>query len=223
MFLSNPAISFLAGIFVLVSTAGCGFLQSDENTAAPVADGPKSRIPFKTKEPEAFQCEIVETAGEAVRRKQLAKKGIWRRIDFDLGEKHHRAVLETDKTYLIDFGRGVYAEKPATADAESRFSELTHELLNIGRLAEFDESGREGNIVRYLVRPADGDASEFVVHYDEAIGMPVKQEFFSLQNGERTLQSTVELINFRNEPDATLFSIPAGFQKVSMTELLKNS
>jgi hypothetical protein len=221
MFLSNPAKSFLASLFILISTAGCGFVGSEENDSAPVVDGPKSKIPFRTKEPESFQCEIVETAGDSVRRIRLAKKGTWRRIDFDPGEKTHRAVLQTDKEYVIEFARGAYAE--SAAGSGGQFSELTHELLNNLRHAEFEESAREGSIIRYTVRPADSEASEIVVHYDESIGMPVKQEFFSTAGEARTLQFLVELINFRTEPDADAFAVPAVFRKLSMAELLARS
>jgi len=220
MFLSNPAKSFLAGLFILMSSAGCGLLRSDENTSSPVVDEPKRKIPFSTKEPENFQCDIVETAGENGRRKRLAKKGTWRRIDFDPGEKTHRAVLQTDKSYVIDFGRRVFAENASPSGAAPQFSELTHELLNIGGRSEFEEAGREGVVVRYIVRPADGVRSEIVVHYDESISMPVKQDFFTLEGAERILQLTVEIVNFKTDPDADAFSIPGGFRKVSMNELL---
>ncbi len=218
MFLSNPAKSFLASLCILMSTAGCGFLKTNENRAATNVEEPKSRFPFKTKEPENFQCEIVETAGEHVRRKRLAKKGTWRRVDFDPGEKTHRAVLQTDKEYVIDVGRGRYAE--SAPGSGGQFSDLTHELLNTYRHAAFEETAREGTIIRYTVRPADSTSSEIVVHYDDSIGLPVKQEFFSTTGGERTLQFTFEIVNFKSEPDADVFSIPPGFRKVSMAQLL---
>ena len=196
-------------------------MGSDENDSAPAVDGPKSKFPFRTKEPESFQCEIVETAGESVRRKRLAKKGTWRRIDFDPGEKTHHAVLQTDKEYVIDVARGAYAE--SAAGSGGQFSELTNELLNNFRHADFEETAREGNIIRYTVRPVDSEASEIVVHYDESIGMPVKQEVFSTAGEARTLQFLVELINFRSEPEADAFAIPAFFRKLSMAELLARS
>lgn len=219
MFLSNPAKSFLAGIFILFSTIGCGLLRSNQNTATPQIEEPKNRIPFKTKEPESFQCEIAETAGESVRRKRLAKKGDWRRVDFDIGEKNHSALLQTDKEYILDIGRGAYAEV-ASGGTGGQFTEVTQELLNTGGHVEFEEAGREGSVIRYTVRPADSGSSEIIVHYDESIALAVKQEFFSIENGERKLRFTVELIGFKSEPDAEVFSIPAGFRKVSIDEIL---
>lgn len=220
MFLSNPAKSFLASALILFSTTGCGIFRSNQNTSAPQVEEPKKRVPFETKEPENFQCEIVETAGDIVRRKRLARKGTWRRVDLDLGEKNQRALLQIDREYILDTGRGVYAEA-AAGSANGQFSELTQELLNIGHHAEFQEAGREGNIVRYTVRPANGDSSEIIVHYDASIGLPVKQEFFSIEAGERTLKFMVEMIDLKAEPDADIFSIPAGFRKIAMEELLR--
>ena len=220
MFLSNPAKSFLMSVSIVILT-GCGFVGTGDNAANPAANEPKSSIPFKTREPENFQCEIIEKAGETVRRKRLAKKGAWRRIDLDPGEIGHRVVLQIDREYVIDMGRGVYAESASGAGGE--FGELTHELLNTFHRAEFEETARDGNLVLYRVRPADSDASETVVHYDETVGMPVKQEFFSVTGSERTLQYTIELANFHTEPDAGLFALPAGLRKVTLSEFTASS
>lgn len=220
MFLSNPAKSFLASFLILLSVAGCGWLKTGENTAGPTVPEPKSRLPFKTKEPENFQCEIVETAGGVQRRMRLARKGNWRRIDYDLGEKNQKAVLKTDKEYLIDLGRNSYAEKPVLAGntAAPQFSDLTHELLTAGQRVEFEELDREGSIVKYKALDDNAETGEIIIHYDENIGMPVKQEFFTINGGERVLEFSIELVNFKTEPDKDLFTIPTGYSRVSTDE-----
>ncbi len=221
MFLSNPAKSFLASILLLFLVAGCGFLQTNENKTLPLVPEPKSRFPFTTKEPENFQCEMVVTAGNLIRRTLMAKKGSSRRIDFDPGEKNQRAVLQTEKGYVIAFDKKIYAEKaastgPITADAQ--FSELTSELLNRGEHAEFEEIGREGAVVKYKVRLEGGEANEILVYFDEVIGLPVKQEFFTVNGSEKVLQYSVEILNFQADVDESVFAIPAGFRKVSVSE-----
>lgn len=181
----------------------------------------KSRFPFATKEPENFQCEILVNAGEVTRRTLLAKKGERRRVDFDPDEKNHRIVLQTDKEYLIAFDQKIYAEKGAKTGpvpADAQFSELTSELLNRGEHAEFEEIGREQSIVKYKVRLDGGEANEIMIYFDEAIGMPVKQEFFAVAGAEKTLQYSVEIVNFDADVDESLFAIPAGFRKVSLSE-----
>jgi hypothetical protein len=221
MFLSNPAKSFLASILLLFLVAGCGFLQTNENKTVPLVPEPKSRFPFATKEPENFQCEMVVTAGNLTRRTLMARKGSSRRVDFDPGEKNQRAVLHTDKEYLLAFDKKIYAEKtvptgPISADAQ--FSELTSELLNRGEHAEFEEIGREGTVVKYNVRLEGGGMNEIIVYFDEAIGLPVKQEFFTVNGTEKLLQYSVEIVNFQTDVDENVFAIPAGFRKVTLGE-----
>lgn len=224
MFLSNPAKSFLACFSILLTVTGCGWLRGGENANAPMVPEPKSKLPFRTKEPENFQCEIVETAGQTVRKKRLAKKGTWRRIDFDFGEKGGRSILRTDAEYLIDGARGVYAERTSTTgDAEPQFSDLTHELLTAGPHSEFERIGSEGGVTKFRVHAGDGDTTdEIVTYYDESIELPVKQEFFSGAAGERRLEYTVEMVDFKAEPDAELFMLPAGFRKIVLADFYRN-
>ncbi len=218
--LSNPAKSFLAAFLILLATAGCGWIKSNVDNSVRTISEPKSRLPFKTKEPENFQCEIVETAGASIRRTRLAKKGNWRRTDYDLGEKGQRAVMRTDKEYVLDVGRNIYAERPALAGntGAPQFSELTHELLTTGHRGSFEEIGREGSIVKYKAVVNDNDASEVIVYFDETIGLPVKQEFFSISGDARVLEYTVEMINFKPDVDESLFSLPPESHKVLLSE-----
>ncbi len=217
MFLSNPARSVVAGPILLIITAGCGIFHTTDNSKTRSIEEPKRRIPFSTVEPENFQCEIVETAGPVVRRKRLAKMGLWRRVDLDYGEPGQRALLQTDKEYIIDVGGRRYAE--TETGQGGRFSDLTHELLSRGQYSEFEETKSDGNSVVYTVRPENGGSSEIVVHYDKLIGLPVKQEFYSLAGAERTLAFTIEIVNFVNQPSQDAFIIPEEFKKVPLEEL----
>lgn len=226
MFLSNPAKCFPAVLLVLVMVTGCGWLNSAENTAVPAIPEPKSRLPFKTKEPETFQCEIVQTAGGVIRRTRLARKGNWQRIDFDFGDAGQRSILRTDKEHLIDNARRVYTEKTPLAGntVEPPFSDLTHELLfaDASRV-NFEEIGSEGNIIKYRVSSEENNASESVIYFDPSIGLPVKQEFFSLNGEERSSQFLIEMVNFKTEPDADVFVLPTGFRKISTAEFLNTN
>ena len=220
MLLSNPAKSLLACILLLFPTAGCGLLPSASNSQAPLVPEIKSSLPFATREPENFQCDMVVTADGSTRRTMLARMGERRRTDFEAGEKQHRAVLSTDKEYLIAFDEKIYAERPPKAGAassEQQFTDLTLDLLNRGERAEFEEIGRENSVIMYRVILGDAYSNEIIVHFDEAIGLPVKQEFFALNGDEKTLQYSVELLNFRTDVDEGLFVIPAGFRRVSLS------
>ncbi|NOT47387.1 MAG: hypothetical protein HOP17_06515 [Acidobacteria bacterium] len=221
MFLSNPAKSFLAVFLIIMAATGCGWLNPAENTAAPAIPGPNSRFPFKTKEPENFQCEIVQTAGGSARRTRLARKANWLRIDFDFGEKHQRSVLRIDKEYLIDNERRVYAEKVPLAGniVEPQYSDLTHELLfaNAAR-SKFEEIGREGGLIKYRMIADENDASESILYYDPSIGLPVRHEFFSISGEERSLEFSVDVSGFATGIDDGLFAVPAGFRKISLAD-----
>lgn len=223
MFLSNPARNFLAASFIFILTAGCGWLPNSETTDVRSVAEPKSRYPFEAKEPENFQCEIVETAGATVRRVRVVRKGMRRRTDYDLGASTERTILRTDREYIIDRARGVYAEKPTPAGTpgEKRFTDLTHELLTGFKRSTFEEFGREGSLVKYKVVSEGSLNSETILYYDPAIGMPVKRESFSIQGAERRLQHTVELVNISLEPDERLFTLPPGLRKVSPADLNK--
>jgi hypothetical protein len=219
MFLSNPASYLIVLIAIFATFTGCGWLETSVNKPVPAVEAPKGKFPFKTREPENFQCDIIETAGSIVRRKRLAMKGLWNRLDLDPGTKEHRAILVTDKEYLIDFGRSIYAEKPEQTRQSGAFSELTRELLLKSPHTGFEEIGRDGDIIQFRARTDGSEKSEVVIHYDTAMELPVKQEFFSLSNGERSFAFSIEIVNFSLEPDPGLFELPAGFRKVGFEEL----
>lgn len=222
MFLSNPASKLILLIAILATFTGCGWLETNGNSRVPAVETPKGQFPFKTREPENFQCDIIETAGVVVRRKRLAMKGLWSRLDLDPGTKDHRAILVTDKEYLINFGQGIYAEKSEPSGPSGAFSELTRELLLKSPHTDFEEIGRDGSIIRFRARTDGSENSEAVIHYDTALELPVKHEFYSLYKGERTLAFLIEIVNFSLEPDPGLFAVPAGFRKVGYEELAGN-
>jgi len=57
--------------------------------------------------------------------------------------------------------------------------------------------------------------SEILIYIDPTVGIPVKQEFFSVHDEQKTLQYTVELQNIVLEVEDSLFEIPKDLQKVS--------
>lgn len=212
MFLSTPAKIFHAVWFLSVVFAGCGVWRGNENSAITFASPPKSEYPFPTNEPELFQADIVIRAGETERRMFIARIGEKRRIDYDVGTENHRAVLMTDKEYLLYFKRKVYTERPTSPDAASLFEPLTAHLLNTRGYADFEEIKRSGSMVEFRARLNESAASEVVISLDETIGLPMKQEFYSMDGGGRVLRYSVELQGFRTEVDPGLFQIPSGLR-----------
>lgn len=224
MFLSNPAKFFLASILLLFVLAGCRLWQNNQNTGVPPIAETKDEFPFSTKEPEIFQAEIIVTSGETERKTFIARNGERRRIDYNFGQENQHSVLQTDKEYVVSNRKKIYAEilprSPLSANQAPQ-NDLTSELLNRRDYAKFEKLGREGNLTRYRVRINESDASEILIYVDETIGIPVKQEFFSVNGEQKTLQYSVELKNFSLETGEELFAFPAGFRHVSVDEFYK--
>jgi hypothetical protein len=223
MFLSNPAKSFCALSLLLIVFAGCRFWQDNSNTnVRPVSN---SHFPFSTKEPENFQAEIVVISNGSERKMRLARKGEKRLTDYNFDDENQKSFLQADKDYLISNRKRIYSEvlpgQQATA-SETAQSDLTSQLLNLKNYATFEELGRENNLLKYRARLNESVATEIIVYVDEAVGIPVKQEFFSINGEQRILQYTVEMRNFKLEADENLFKIPTGFKKVTIEEFHKN-
>jgi hypothetical protein len=217
------------GVFavVLFISSACRFWQkpAGENPApAPyVAEELVSEIPFSTKDPEVFQAEIVTTAGGSEKVVFAARNGARRRFDFPHGASRI-SVIETDKNYLLVNSRKIYAENPAQTIATpgDEWSEmLTTEWLSARQSAKFFKLEAENNLTRYRVtfNEAGAAQSESLIYIDDAAGILVKQEFYSLADGQRTLTMTIELKNLKLEAADELFAVPKDFKKVSADEL----
>ncbi|MEJ7848162.1 MAG: hypothetical protein WKF92_08760 [Pyrinomonadaceae bacterium] len=218
MFLSNPAKSFLAGSLVLIISAGCGSGPDNQNTNVPIVPEIKSELPFSTKEPENFQCEMVVTAGETVRTTFIAKKGGKRRIDYNSGETNQRSFLQNDRDYIISYDKKIYAEiAPAqnSGAAEGPWDEFTSRLLNERSRAGIEEIGSEGSLKIYKIIIGESNLTEILIYIDPAIGIPARQEFFSVSGDRKTLQYSFEFKNLVLEVDDSLFEIPKNLRKVS--------
>jgi hypothetical protein len=81
--------------------------------------------------------------------------------------------------------------------------------------------GRENNITTYRVRFGDAASSDALIYINEDIGIPVKQEFYSINGDRRTLEYSVEFQDLQLTAEDDLFKIPDGFKKVSVQEFLQ--
>ncbi len=213
MFLSTPAKIFHAICFSSIIFAGCSVWRSSENSTAGFASEPKSEHPFSAREPEVFQAELVVRTGDVERRTFIARNGGMRRMDIDVGTDNHRAVLITDKEYLLFFKRMIFEERALSSSAVAVYEPLTAHMLNARDYSSFREVKRDGSVIKYSARVNDSENSEVLIYFDEKIGMPVKQEFFSIEGDKRTLQYAVELRDFRTDVDPELFKIPKNFRR----------
>ena len=212
MRLSTPVKICVATLCLSPIFAGCSLWRSNENTTSFTASQPRTELPFSTREPEVFQADVVVRTGDVERTISLARDGTKRRIDYDPDTDQHRALLVTDKEYTIDFrSKRLTASEPSPAGSAQ--NELLAHLLHVRNFTEFEEIGREGNAVQFRARINERKASEVIIFFDESIGLPVKQEFYSLESDQRLLRYTVELRNFKKKVDAGVFDVPVGFRR----------
>lgn len=213
MFLSTPAKIFSAICFLSLVFAGCSLWRSNENSAVTFASEPKSEFPFVAHEPDVFQAELVVRTGEIERRTLIARNGEMRRMDFDVGTDNRHAVLITDKEYLLYFKRMTFEERELSSNAAEQYEPLTAPMLNLRDYASFDEMGRDGSVVRFKARVNESRNSEVLIFFDESIGLPVREEFYSIEGDQRTLQYSVELRDFRRDVQPELFTVPPDFRR----------
>ena len=215
MFLSTPAKIFHAILLLPIVFAGCARQPNSETPVVTFASEAKSEIPFPVREPEVFQARIVVRTGEVERSTLVARSGSSRRIDFDIETENHRAVLITDKEYVLSFKRKTVEERPLTSDASAAYEPLAATILNLRDYPSFEEVRREGRVIEYRATINESSDSEVSIFFDGSIGMPVRQEFYSIEGDKRTLRYSVELLNFTTDVDPGVFEVPAGFKSVA--------
>ena len=96
---------------------------------------------------------------------------------------------------------------------------LTVEWLNIKSVSTFEELGTENGLKKFSAKLNESDASAALLWIDDASGLAVKQEYYSINGDQRDLLYSVELQDLRLEAGDELFTIPGGYRKVSMAEL----
>ncbi len=215
-------------LIVLSSALGCRFWQKGGNatpTPTPfITEELKSEIPFVSKEPDVFQAEIVTTANEIERATFMARNGVNRRIDYNFNSENQITNLQTDKSYLILPKRKIYAENPwseNTASVDDWTLFLTTEWLNTKTSAKFEKLETIENVTKYSVLLDEKKVSEIIIYFDESKKLIIKQEFYSIDGEQKTLNFTFELKNLKLQTDENLFIVPADFKKVSIEELRK--
>lgn len=226
MFSSNLNKIFFC--VVLLGSQSCGYWRGQTNaTPAPtpfVAEELKSGVPFSTKEPDVYQTEIVVTdASGSAEKTFAAKNGAKRLLILDFQGKTETALLQTDErqNLLIARGQKIYAEnnyETPIVNSEPLSDFLIIELINRTIDAKFETLGAENDLMKYRTSLDDAANSEMIIYVDETIGLPVKQEFYSVNGAEKTLSLTIELKDFSRQTDAALFEVPKDCRKVSPKE-----
>ncbi len=223
MFSSNSARIFF--VFALLFCQACGFWRGQNGaTTSPApfaAEEIKTAIPFSTKEPDVYQTEIVVSANGVEDVTFTARNETNRLTVYNFQTESETAVLKLgeNQTFLIAPQRKIYAlEEFGNDSVETANDFITAELLNRKKDAGFETLDAENNLARYRVSFDDARNSEIIVTVDEKIGLPVKQEFYSIGGANKILTAIVELKNFSLKTDAKFFEIPKDYRRVTAKE-----
>ncbi len=223
--ISSKSLKFLL-LFAFVFASSCRFWSDSSNSVPPTEPNKApeiiSEIPFPTKEPEIFQVEIViKNEGEEDRIFLARSQGRF----FSRSGEIATLQIETSQSFLINFGKKIYVENAAQTSAQSETSIetlnnfLTTEWLNQKNKAEFESLGTENGLSKYRVI---FEAAESLIFVDENYKMPVRQEFYSIEDETKTLVYAIELQNLKLVADEQFFAVPKDFRKVPMAEFRKN-
>lgn len=230
MFSGNTKKLLTAATLIPLFFSACYFRQKPE--AAPptptpfVVDETSSELPFSTKEPEIYQAEIITRIyanGEKTERKIFtARNGTRRLTIFNLGEKTEISALNYGNDLLLSAlpAEKIYTENNLAANASVNSSDdfLTTEWLNAKDDAAFEKLETENNLTKFRARLNDSENSETLIYFDENLKIPVRQEFYIIDNEQKTLEFSVEVNNFKTETDEKFFELPKDFRKVSAKE-----
>lgn len=211
-------------IFILCFSllSACSGPSGGNTNSASTGAQTSGEFPFEMSEPPTYQAKIVMTSGDVERSSFIARSGELRRTDHRLNTPLQLTVISGEREVIIFPALGIYAEREAGAAGQQLgMSEITSWLLSQRSFAEFENLGKEGELDKYSVRIDRGDASEVIVFYDPALKMPVRQEFYNVADGERTLQMKTELREVTLQVEPSLFALPPDLKQVAEPELYK--
>jgi outer membrane lipoprotein-sorting protein len=220
MRLSNLRKFFPVIGLVLLSLPACRFWQTADKPATLTGEA-ANELPFSTKIPGIFQTRVVVTAGTVTQKYFIAQAGDEWRIDYSAGEPDEVSIIYNGVEYYVSFPKKICAEKPLNQGETAAPDDVMSDLLYHAPTANFEKTGRENNITMYRVKFGDAASSEAFIYVNEDIGIPVKQEFYSINGDQRTLEYTVEFQDLKLTAEDDLFKIPDGFKKVPVQDFLQ--
>ncbi len=236
---------FIFLITTISLTSACSYCGKKEPAPGEALAPPATIVnvlPFSTKEPAAYQAELVisfpSQNGEGPVTEQkyfIARDGEIRRIDYELSEKDTLSVLEKPegKTLVLLPQKKCSVEETGQP-AGSQPGDSLRESLTTGWLAEkipsnFTALGKEevsGKLldkyrVRFEKRGSVESQSEALVWVDAELGMPVRTELYTVKNGQQSNKVITELRNLKLGVDPGVFDPPPGCQNIPAKEMQK--
>ena len=220
MFLSNPVKFFLSGGLFLFSFTGCGWWRSADNGGTAEVVETRNQFPFPSREPDIFQAEVIVSTGGIERKTFVAQNGQRRRVDYDVDGPRPRTILYGGGNFIVAHHEKIYAEMPRGGRAQAEDSPMAR-LANSRIYTTIAALGEEEGLARFVAKMDERASSEVLIFVDQALGMPVRQEFYSIEDGNRTLTYSVEFRNIKLEAEDALFEVPKNFRSVPYADFNK--
>lgn len=213
MLLSNARKYFLITCFCAIVSLACGGSASNNSQISPAAVETPSEFPFVIKEPAVYQVEIVAT-GDGVEKKWLvARDGERWQIDFPANNEPSRTRMRLDVVYSIDHKRKVYAVAETSGETVAG---LTDRFFKGNEYRKFEKLGGENGVTLYRIANK-GNLGEVVLSVDDSSGMVTREELVPAP-GSGVAPFVYEMRSFKTNVDDGLFTIPAGYKKVTLAE-----
>ncbi len=224
MQLSNLPKTLLILALTSVIFQACGGTKPADQASGPPADAQRTEPPYANAEPEKYQTEIVVTAGTLVEKFMAVRSGGKWRVDTAYGDPKQVTTLRTDKDYVISIATRSYSNYQSGHGYDERarmVEDITRGMINSRTNAVFEKLGSEGGVTKYRKWGEAGKDLVSIVSFDEKAGIPVKMEIFKNTPGTGPAAVTVQLVNFKAEPDETLLAIPKDFKEVPIEDMKK--
>lgn len=224
MQLSNLPKTLLILALTAVIFQACGGTKPADQASGPPADAQRTEPPYANAEPEKYQTEIVVTAGSLVEKFMAVRSGGKWRVDTAYGDPKQVTTLRTDKDYVMSIATRSYSNYQSGHGYDERarmVEDITRGMINSRTNAVFEKLGSEGGVTKYRKWGEAGKDLVSIVSFDEKAGIPVKMEIFKNTPGTGPADVTVQLVNFKAEPDETLLAIPKDFKEVPIEDMKK--
>jgi len=218
MFLSTPLKTILAIAIVAVLVQACGSKPAGTSGGSAPGDPASERFPFPTKEPQEYQGNFVVSDGSSEQSYFVARKGDKWRFDINNNGSPRTTQVRTDKVYLIDHTNRTYAVE-AFADLEdfnsTYFNSLTWGFFRGANYIEYEETGRNGNLISYKARTLKDRKNDVLITVDATTGIMMRQEITSDKDRDAKggpIRYSYEVRDLNLEVDDSVFELPAGYR-----------
>lgn len=221
MFLSNYRLSLVILLCIIALAAACGSKDPVTNTpsnASANGDLTKAEQPFAAKEPEVYQTEVYYSgAGTPTDKYFVARNAETRRFDtYVNGQLSVTELIKDNTRYVIDHVRKIYYADPPSDKGPKAVNPAALAFFQNAQHHEFDETGRDGDLVTYHAKKQPGDPDQDVIlTIDKKSGLMVRQD---VKGADPRQSFTFELKNVKLEAPDDLFQIPTGYKQVTKDE-----